>query len=768
MNGTPTSSPPAGSMPLATSAAHRILAWPRYDQAADLEALARGFGPELANNRDVCLCLRHDETADIPVGAAITALNAAFAAALGESVEIDVLLIDNPLDEAAWHALGASITEVLALPSSAEPARHARLAGLGHQLLVSGAELRRRLNGDAEPRVTALVSTYKSAAFMKGCLDDLVSQTLFARGELEILVIDSGSPENEGDVVREMQQRFPGIRYVRTERETLYAAWNRGIKLARGQYLTSANTDDRHRNDAMEVLARHLDANPQTAVAYADSLVTRQPHETFAKNSAEHRLNWPVFSYAELQRRCIVGPQPLWRKSLHERWGLFEDRFTVSGDYEFWLRIGRTERLELVPQILGLYYENHAGLEYASGRTIAETVEIQRRYGVGVDSVAPGAVNGSSPAAAPSPAPRPAPATPPAAGVAAAKAKAPDPVVSVIIPTFNRPDFLRRALTSLTAQTFQDFEVLVVNDAGVPLEGVLEAFAPSLDITYVRHGVNRDRAAARNTAVVIARGRYIAYLDDDDSFRPEHLQTLVDALADGQHKVAYSDATWILEEPTANGYDPVRPIMDRSMAFDRDRLMVGNYIPILSVMHERACLDEVGGFDDQLGTHEDWDLFIRLAVRYPFLHVPKVTAAISWREDGSSTTSAKSADFLRTMLVIHQRYHHMVKDNPSVLAAQAQMTGAAPPAKRDPATEVVDQARAQVSRGELDAACKTLSASLDLAPQSADLLLTLADVFAAQGKPQVAGEVLQQASLLHPANAQVRSRLQQAMAFAAR
>ncbi len=317
-------------MSLATAARHRYLAWPRYDRAADLDALARTFGGTLAERRDVCLCLRHDATIDIPVDAAITALNAAFAAALGDKVEIEVLLVDNALDEAAWRLLGASVTGVLSLPSSAEPQRQARLGSLGHQPITSEAELRRHLRGGKDIKVTALVSTYKSAAFMRGCLEDLVSQTLYARGELEILIIDSGSPENEGEIVRELQQRHPDIRYVRTERETLYAAWNRGIKLASGKYLTSANADDRHRGDALELMASHLDAHPGIALVYGDSMVTQKPNETFERSSAQHRFNWPPYNYAALLGRCTIGPQPMWRKVLHERYGMFDETFVVT------------------------------------------------------------------------------------------------------------------------------------------------------------------------------------------------------------------------------------------------------------------------------------------------------------------------------------------------------------------------------------------------------------------------------------------------------
>ena len=165
-------------------------------------------------------------------------------------------------------------------------------------------------------------------------LEDLTAQTLFAGGQLEIIVIDSGSEQNEHAIVEEFQKKFPNIIYQRTEeRETVYAAWNRGAKMARGNFLTNANTDDRHRPDALAVMAAYLEEHPEIAVVYADQLVTHFPHETFAETQAEFRWNWPEYSYTELERRCILCSQPVWRRSLHDKYGLFQPDLRSAVDY---------------------------------------------------------------------------------------------------------------------------------------------------------------------------------------------------------------------------------------------------------------------------------------------------------------------------------------------------------------------------------------------------------------------------------------------------
>ncbi|MGB3507791.1 MAG: glycosyltransferase, partial [Microcoleaceae cyanobacterium] len=245
------------------------------------------------------------------------------------------------------------------------------------------ATVQRKAKQTTLPKVSAIVSTYNSEKFLRGCLEDLVNQTLYKKGELEIIIIDSASEEKEGAIAQEFKAKYPQIIYQRTpERETIYAAWNRGIKIAKGNYVTNANTDDRHRPDALEFMANYLDNNPNTSLVYGDQIVTTFPNDTWAKTPADKCWNWPEFDYTELERRCIIGPQPMWRKSLHQNYGYFRSEFSVAGDYEFWLRIGKNEKIERLPEILGLYFQNPQGLEKADQKAKQETDNICNEYGI--------------------------------------------------------------------------------------------------------------------------------------------------------------------------------------------------------------------------------------------------------------------------------------------------------------------------------------------------------------------------------------------------
>ncbi len=230
------------------------------------------------------------------------------------------------------------------------------------------------------------------------------------------------------------------------------------------------------------------------------------------------------------------------------------------------------------------------------------------------------------------------------------------PKVSVIVPTYNRPDRLRTALASLAAQTYQDFEVIVVNDAGSDVEFVVAGSPDRHRITTICHDRNRGLAAARNSGIRAAKGAYIAYLDDDDRYLPNHLETLVGYLDRRECRVAYTDA-WRVQERQSDGeYIEAGRDVPYSYDFRPADLLVSNYFPVLCVMHDKACLDDVGLFDESLFAHEDWDLWIRMATRFPFKHLAVTTAEFTWRTDGSSMTSGTRDTYRRTTEIIYRKY----------------------------------------------------------------------------------------------------------------
>lgn len=237
---------------------------------------------------------------------------------------------------------------------------------------------------------------------------------------------------------------------------------------------------------------------------------------------------------------------------------------------------------------------------------------------------------------------------------------------SVILTTFNRPALLMDALSSLEAQTCREFEVLLVNDNGIPVESLLaDAGFP---ITYIRQGSNRGPAAARNTAHSLARGEYIVYLDDDDCFLPDHLQTLANAIACNPQHVIYTDAVFIIEELVGEKrVERYRQHRYQHDEYSKVRLFINNYIPVNTFAFPRVLLERVGGFDETLKGLEDWDFLMNLARHVDFRHVHRETVEVRMRSathDPSRRSEQASKLYPALYRELYERHHDF--DNATV------------------------------------------------------------------------------------------------------
>jgi tetratricopeptide (TPR) repeat protein len=250
-----------------------------------------------------------------------------------------------------------------------------------HQSIPHNSLSMNALKSDSTILLTAIVSTYNAAEFIHGCLEDLVNQTIADR--MEIIVVDSASQQDEIAVVKDFQNRYPNIKYIRTPvRESVYQAWNRGIKLASGKYITNANTDDRHRQDTFEQMVRVMEKDEKIALVYADVIKTRTPNQTFDQCTPTGMFRWYDWDRKTLlEKGCFIGPQPVWRKNVHEEYGYFDQRYEVSSDFEFWLRISQTNDFYHIPKPLGLYLERRDSVEHANyEKKVREDTQILQCY----------------------------------------------------------------------------------------------------------------------------------------------------------------------------------------------------------------------------------------------------------------------------------------------------------------------------------------------------------------------------------------------------
>ncbi|OAB37730.1 hypothetical protein PMSD_09245 [Paenibacillus macquariensis subsp. defensor] len=233
------------------------------------------------------------------------------------------------------------------------------------------------------------------------------------------------------------------------------------------------------------------------------------------------------------------------------------------------------------------------------------------------------------------------------------------PLVSILIRTCGRPNVLREALISVRNQTYKNIEVVVVEDGPAISESlILEEFS-DLNVIYKASEDKVGRCVAGNMALETASGQYFNFLDDDDLLYADHVEVLIcQLLKDPQNKAAYSISFEVPTEIISREPYVYRELfhnVQHRQPFNRLILMHHNYFPIQTVLFDRTIYDDLGGIDPDLEVLEDWDLWLRYALKYDFLFVEKLTSL--YRIPASITNHAERQKLFDDYLLIVRDKH---------------------------------------------------------------------------------------------------------------
>ena len=206
-----------------------------------------------------------------------------------------------------------------------------------------------------------------------------------------------------------------------------------------------------------------------------------------------------------------------------------------------------------------------------------------------------------------------------------------EPLVSIIVRTCGRPNVLRETLISLRKQTYKNIEVVIVEDGENKSEEMIKKEFSDLNILYKATGEKKGRCKVGNLGMTLAHGKYLNFLDDDDLFFADHVETLVQALTKNpQYKLAYSTSfeTKIEIKSKEPNYEYVEEsrVLVHNRPFSRIRLLTMNLFPIQAVMFEKAIFEKYGGMDENLENLEDWEMWQRYSAENSYLYVPKTTS----------------------------------------------------------------------------------------------------------------------------------------------
>jgi len=206
--------------------------------------------------------------------------------------------------------------------------------------------------------VTILCSVYNSEKWISGYLDSINNQIF---KNFDIVFVDANSKDTSLQLIKDYKFRT-GINKVILEfkeRINVYEAWNEAVRVSTTPYVMNVNTDDRLYPAAISTYIDYAHASPEADIFYGTCVVV---------GDAEHEqiqglFQWPEYTHEVLLQMCIGGPFPMLKKSSIIEDGLFNPKYTISGDYEMWLRMSKNGRKFCrVIESVGSYYRNPTGI----------------------------------------------------------------------------------------------------------------------------------------------------------------------------------------------------------------------------------------------------------------------------------------------------------------------------------------------------------------------------------------------------------------------
>lgn len=497
------------------------------------------------------------------------------------------------------------------------------------------------------PLLSVIITAYNYGRFLKQTISSVLNQEVES---LEILVLDNASTDDTLEVMKDFVSDFR-VRYTRNRRN-IGASSNthNGIWIAKGRYLVMLMADDFMNPGHIARILPIMKSNPQVAVGYSPiSWVDEQGQEIIRPKHPGHYDKDYIGGRNEIADLLVYDSYITPSATIVKRDFFFSTwqrdiRIRGSGDWNLMIQLAEKFPDFVFTTVPGVSYRTHPAQHSAEfyqsiapleghvyilegvlnrgnedklkGRELEIAEHLRRRL-----SYYPAEQNTELGVLAKSLCNR----------LEELYKKNNTFFFSVILTTYNRPNLLKYALESIEDQVFRDFEVILVNDFGKPVEHLLEEF--SFPVTYIRQGFNQGISAARNAAIKLAKGSYICYLDDDDVYLPGHLKILSENFNANPLGVIYTNADYVnevIENDKRIELSRDKPFFHK--VFDKEKLFFQNYIPVNTFSHSRSLFDSVGVFDVNLTAFEDWDMLLRLAAKYSFICIPQVTAEVHLRD----------------------------------------------------------------------------------------------------------------------------------------
>jgi glycosyltransferase involved in cell wall biosynthesis len=242
-----------------------------------------------------------------------------------------------------------------------------------------------------------------------------------------------------------------------------------------------------------------------------------------------------------------------------------------------------------------------------------------------------------------------------------------NPEVSVILPTYNRAHLIKRAIQSVLNQTYQNFEIIVVDDGST--DNTEEEVVRNLNnkkIRYIRHNENKGAASARNTGIKVARGEFIAFQDSDDEWSINKLERQMEVFKNAPLEVGvvYTGG-WLIRD-NERTHRPLFTTKQREGSIYKELFEWRiTRLTTPATIVKKECFNRVGMFDERLSRFIDWDLWLRISKYYEFKYIaePLVTQYYT-----PASISADLNVYIEARKLILEKYAEEFKKNKKMLA----------------------------------------------------------------------------------------------------
>lgn len=518
------------------------------------------------------------------------------------------------------------------------------LLSRGKQKVMKQITYESPLDSNYDPNMfdaSVIIPVYNASDFTKSCIEKLYASPNLAK--FEVIVVDNGSKDETKKILAEEQKRRENFSYYRmAENYGFSGGVNYGFSKAKGKHFIILNNDtlvtsgwiDRlieafnydeligivspvtnYVGEGNQVDRDAKDMTPTEIDAYAESIVDR------GIIFESHRL---VFFCVALKREVV------------DHLGIMDTGY-VKGNFEdddYCLRAILAGFKLAIAQNSFVYH--FGSMTFKKNRIIHDDYMDKNRMRFYPK------VQGLSLTLKP------------------AKQLSNQVDISVVLRTLNRQALLKRALTSLSNQTYKDFEVVLVNDGGEDVSELVTFFSKYFSIKYVHNKTSQGRTPALNIGVAESNGSWVTFLDDDDIIYPWHLDMMhKNVESEIGHRLLYTNFNRSIFRTIKDDYAFLTQSID-PWFYDKNELLIRNRMPIHTWLVHRSAFNEVGWFDESMSMLEDFEFLIRLNKITDFYHINRVSCEYRYYLDGINSMINQRSKTLEALESIYAK--HPVKD----------------------------------------------------------------------------------------------------------